>query len=185
MCVPGIMRVLKERAVHGFLHACCTASPHHPASLTNMLRHPRFTIYREAPRLPRRKTSCITRAMTSLFSEERKPLVVVGSINADLVCEVDRIPAPGETLAADSLNVYPGGKVGKNHHLWCCARWVGLEGLFASYFLQGANQAAAAAKLEYPTYFVGQVRSSRSSGLATYTSIIGARISLLNHNQAA
>lgn len=29
----------------------------------------------------------------------------------DLVCEVDRLPAPGETLAADSLNVYPGGKV--------------------------------------------------------------------------
>ena len=29
-----------------------------------------------------------------------------------LVVEVDRLPAPGETLAADKLNVYPGGKVG-------------------------------------------------------------------------
>ena len=49
---------------------------------------------------------------TPLYSEERKPLVVVGSINADLVLEVDRLPAPGETLAADSLKVFPGGKVG-------------------------------------------------------------------------
>ena len=40
----------------------------------------------------------------------RKPLVVVGSINADLVIEVDRLPKPGETLAGTSMNVYPGGK---------------------------------------------------------------------------
>ncbi|GAB4813713.1 hypothetical protein N2152v2_000759 [Parachlorella kessleri] len=71
--------------------------------------------------------------MTPLYSEDRKgaPLVVVGSVNADLVVEVDRLPRPGETLAADTLKVYPGGK--------------------------GANQAAAAAKLGYPTTFVGQV----------------------------
>lgn len=48
---------------------------------------------------------------TPLYNEERKPLVVVGSINADLVAEVDRLPKPGETLAADSLKVFPGGKV--------------------------------------------------------------------------
>ena len=40
----------------------------------------------------------------------RKPLVVVGSINADLVVEVPRLPAQGETLAAEGLTVYPGGK---------------------------------------------------------------------------
>jgi hypothetical protein len=57
------------------------------------------------------------------------PLVVVGSINADLVLAVDRVPAPGETLGARSLSFYPGGK--------------------------GANQAAAAARLGFPTYFVG------------------------------
>lgn len=48
-----------------------------------------------------------------MFAEDnlRKPLVVVGSINADLVIEVDRLPKPGETLSGSSMNVYPGGKV--------------------------------------------------------------------------
>jgi len=64
-------------------------------------------------------------------NELPKPLVVVGSINADLVLEVPRLPKPGETLSSTTMNVYPGGK--------------------------GANQAAAAAKLGYPTQFVGQV----------------------------
>jgi len=41
----------------------------------------------------------------------RKPLLVVGSINADLVLEVGRLPKPGETIAATSMSVYPGGKV--------------------------------------------------------------------------
>ena len=41
----------------------------------------------------------------------RKPLVVVGSANADLVLRVDRLPAPGETVGASSLEVFPGGKV--------------------------------------------------------------------------
>jgi hypothetical protein len=48
-----------------------------------------------------------------MFSHEDKlkPLVVVGSINADLVIEVKRLPKPGETLAGGAMNVYPGGKV--------------------------------------------------------------------------
>ncbi|GAX74133.1 hypothetical protein CEUSTIGMA_g1582.t1 [Chlamydomonas eustigma] len=58
-------------------------------------------------------------------------LVVVGSANADLVFSVDRLPKPGETMAASHLEILPGGK--------------------------GANQAAAASKLGYETYFVGQV----------------------------
>jgi ribokinase len=40
-----------------------------------------------------------------------KPLVVVGSINADLVLSVDRLPAPGETLGAKGMSFFPGGKV--------------------------------------------------------------------------
>ncbi len=60
-----------------------------------------------------------------------RPLVVVGSVNADLVLPIDRLPKPGETLAAASIDTFPGGK--------------------------GANQAAAAARLGYPTFFVGQV----------------------------
>ena len=42
---------------------------------------------------------------------EKAPLVVVGSVNADMVLQVERIPAEGETLAAKELEVFPGGKV--------------------------------------------------------------------------
>ncbi|KAK9812771.1 hypothetical protein WJX72_003419 [[Myrmecia] bisecta] len=45
----------------------------------------------------------------------------------------------GETISASTLNVYPGGK--------------------------GANQAAAAGKLGYPTYFLGQVGQDAHAGL--------------------
>src|SRR5450432_3571405 len=50
-----------------------------------------------------------------------KKIVVVGSINMDLVARTERIPAAGETLLGDSFVTIPGGK--------------------------GANQAVAAAKL--------------------------------------
>ncbi|HWE03441.1 MAG TPA: ribokinase [Tepidisphaeraceae bacterium] len=50
-----------------------------------------------------------------------KKIVVVGSINMDLVARTERIPRPGETLLGDSFVTIPGGK--------------------------GANQAVAAAKL--------------------------------------
>lgn len=40
-----------------------------------------------------------------------KPLVVVGSINADMMLQVDRFPKPGETLAAKSMSTSAGGKV--------------------------------------------------------------------------
>ncbi|HEX4125837.1 MAG TPA: ribokinase [Tepidisphaeraceae bacterium] len=50
-----------------------------------------------------------------------KPIVVIGSINMDLVVRTPRIPGPGETVIGQELNTIPGGK--------------------------GANQAVAAAKL--------------------------------------
>src|SRR5258705_11675728 len=37
-------------------------------------------------------------------------IVVFGSINLDLVAQVARIPAPGETLAGNSFATMPGGK---------------------------------------------------------------------------
>ncbi|MEW5309962.1 MAG: hypothetical protein WDW38_001801 [Sanguina aurantia] len=61
----------------------------------------------------------------------QQPLVVVGSVNADLAVQLDRLPSPGETLSASTLEFFPGGK--------------------------GANQAAAAARAGCHTYFVGQV----------------------------
>lgn len=48
-------------------------------------------------------------------------VVVVGSVNADLVARVARRPAPGQTVLGSDLNTFPGGK--------------------------GANQAVAAARL--------------------------------------
>lgn len=73
------------------------------------------------------------------MQDSSKPLVVVGSINADLVVKLPQLPKPGETLSASSLEVYPGGK--------------------------GANQAAAAAKIGYPTVFLGQVGSDTNAEL--------------------
>ncbi len=63
----------------------------------------------------------------------QKPIVVVGSINLDLVVGADRIPQVGETIIGHSFNTFYGGK--------------------------GANQAVAAAKLGYPVSMVGNVGS--------------------------
>lgn len=65
-------------------------------------------------------------------------LFVIGSLNADLVLTVPRLPAPGETLAASSLASFPGGK--------------------------GGNQAVAAARLGWPTLMVGQVGGGGDGG---------------------
>ncbi|KAG6618523.1 ribokinase [Phytophthora cinnamomi] len=47
------------------------------------------------------------------MTQTRRHILVVGSVGADIVVEVDRMPARGETLSAnkpDTGNVYPGGK---------------------------------------------------------------------------
>ena len=58
-------------------------------------------------------------------------VVVVGSLNADLVVRTPRFPAPGETTTGTDFAVYPGGK--------------------------GANQAVAAARLGARVAMVGRV----------------------------
>jgi len=60
-------------------------------------------------------------------------IVVVGSVNADLVAPVPALPEPGETVLAESMTVLPGGK--------------------------GANQAVAAARLGADVALVGAVGS--------------------------
>ncbi|CAM6123005.1 unnamed protein product [Calypogeia fissa] len=69
--------------------------------------------------------------MASTGKAMPSPLVVVGSANADIYVEIERMPKEGETVSARNGQTLPGGK--------------------------GANQAACAACLSYPTYFVGQV----------------------------
>src|SRR3954468_6703777 len=60
-----------------------------------------------------------------------KPIVVVGSINMDLVSHTGRIPAPGESVIGSSFEMHSGGK--------------------------GANQAVAVARLGYPSTLLGAV----------------------------
>jgi ribokinase len=63
----------------------------------------------------------------------KRPIVVVGSINTDLVVRVERIPVAGETILGADFETHPGGK--------------------------GANQAAAVARLGYPVHMIGRVGS--------------------------
>ncbi len=67
-------------------------------------------------------------------------IVVVGSVNLDLVARVHRLPGPGETLAAHELRRVPGGK-GANQAL--AARRLGAE--VALVGAVGADAAAAEA----------------------------------------
>lgn len=62
-------------------------------------------------------------------------VVVLGSLNTDLVVEVPRLPAPGETVAGGDVRQLPGGK--------------------------GANQAVAARRLGAAVHLVGAVGDDR------------------------
>jgi ribokinase len=66
-------------------------------------------------------------------------VVVVGSVNADLVVRVDRRPAAGETVLGSDLEIHPGGK--------------------------GANQAVAAARLGGRVAFLGRVGTDGNGDL--------------------
>jgi ribokinase len=59
------------------------------------------------------------------------PIVVIGSINMDLVCQTPAIPRAGETILGGDLQTIPGGK--------------------------GANQAVAAARLGGDVHMIGRV----------------------------
>jgi ribokinase len=63
--------------------------------------------------------------------DPRKPIVVVGAVNMDLVAHTPQIPVPGQTIIGTGFDTTPGGK--------------------------GANQAVAAARLGYPVQMVGMV----------------------------
>jgi ribokinase len=60
-----------------------------------------------------------------------KPIVIVGSINMDLVSIAERAPSPGETVFGSDFQLHSGGK--------------------------GANQAVAVARLEYPSILLGKI----------------------------
>ncbi len=58
-------------------------------------------------------------------------ILIIGSLNADLVVRAPRFPAPGETIQGEDLAIIPGGK--------------------------GANQAVASARLGAKVAMIGRV----------------------------
>ncbi len=67
------------------------------------------------------------------MSRSQQPIVVVGSINIDLVSKAEKIPVSGETVHATEFKTHFGGK--------------------------GGNQAVAIARLGYPVRMIGKVGS--------------------------
>ncbi len=78
-------------------------------------------------------------------------LTVVGSINLDLVLQVERLPRPGETVSGTGFNRFAGGK--------------------------GANQAVAAARLGADVTLVGAVGDDAFADEAL-TGLVGACVGL-------
>jgi ribokinase len=81
----------------------------------------------------------------------QKPIVVVGSINTDLVAVAGKIPAVGETVIGTDFQIHPGGK--------------------------GANQAVAVARLGYPVQLIGRLGDDAfGAQLKTYLETSGVDI---------
>jgi ribokinase len=68
----------------------------------------------------------------------KSQIVVIGSLNADLVVRLERMPAPGETVIGTDFSVFPGGK--------------------------GANQACAVGRLAAASVMVGRVGADHYGG---------------------
>lgn len=68
-------------------------------------------LHRNLCRVPQHKLK--SRHIQCASEASDKPLVVVGSIIADLVVKVERLPLPGETICGSDLQSFPGGKVGE------------------------------------------------------------------------
>jgi ribokinase len=80
-----------------------------------------------------------------------KPVLVVGSINIDLVVNAEKVPVAGETVRGSEFQLHPGGK--------------------------GANQAVAVGRLGYPVQLIGKVgRDTFGAELRTYLHRAGVDI---------
>ncbi|QNK81020.1 ribokinase [Nakamurella sp. PAMC28650] len=85
-------------------------------------------------------------------------IVVLGSVNMDLVTTTDRLPSPGETLLGNSFSTIPGGK--------------------------GGNQAIAAARAGGAVVFIGAVgRDDFGTQLTHALESSGVSVALLRHTR--
>jgi ribokinase len=90
----------------------------------------------------------------------QKPIVVVGSINIDLVANAEKIPAAGETVRGNDFQVHPGGK--------------------------GANQAVAVARLGYPVQLIGKVGTDAfGDQLHAYLKETGVNVDAVERHEGA
>lgn len=90
----------------------------------------------------------------------QKPIIVVGSINTDLVAVTKRLPAVGETVTGSDFQIHPGGK--------------------------GANQAVAIARLGYPVHLIGRLGNDTfGAELRTYLENSGVDITGVSTSDCA
>jgi len=90
----------------------------------------------------------------------QKPIIVVGSINTDLVAITKRLPAVGETVIGSDFQIHPGGK--------------------------GANQAVAIARLGYPVHLIGRLGNDTfGAELRTYLENSGVDITGVSTSDGA
>ena len=117
----------------------------------------------------------------------RKSIVVVGSLNLDLVARVNRLPSPGETITGLDFNTYCGGK-GANQavalgRLGASVKIIGKLGsdAFAKQLRDGIEKAGVDASfLEYATGSSGTALITTSAdGENTIVVIPGANGALL------
>lgn len=87
-------------------------------------------------------------------------IIVIGSLNMDLVVRTPRLPAPGETILGSAFSTAPGGK--------------------------GANQAVAAAKLGAPVKMIGRLGADEfGHALRSTLSAVGVDTRLIPEDAAA
>ena len=125
-------------------------------------------VFVRQPRAPAsiRRTN---RPVTCEAVSSPKPLVIVGSLNADSVLDVERLPEPGETMSAKTMATFPGGKVSQMNLIQPAPNLLMFMVALSHLPPQGSNQAAAAGLLGHPTYMLGQVQlklNSSCSGFA-------------------
>jgi ribokinase len=90
----------------------------------------------------------------------QKPIVVVGSINLDLVAIATHVPIAGETVLGREFQMHPGGK--------------------------GANQAVAVARLGYPVQMIGKIGSDAlGEKLSDHLQNAGVRLEGVERSEGA